>query len=140
MCLRVVTAGHYRAPITSDIVEYRWERDGGREGGRVVRTPSARRKGWTGRANRKRDEVGGRSVFLVEGGNHCLQALGIHACRLRESPAAAHAHARVCVGECEFAVVIVRADVIIRGVGWNVIFGQRNMRCVHVGRTSISDY
>lgn len=95
MCLRVVTAGHYRAPITSDIVEYRWKRDGGKKGGRE--NPICPQKGVDGASESKAGR-GRRRAFLVEGGNHCLQALGIHACRLRESPPP-HTRTRLYVWE-----------------------------------------
>lgn len=109
-------------PITRDIVGYKVRAGWGRE------NPICPQKGWTGRADRMRDEVGG-ARFLVEGGNHCPQALGIHACRLRESPVAAHtplpcppppvpppARARVCVRmwECEFTGGEYRRRYIIR--------------------------
>lgn len=98
--------GHYRVPITSDIVDHRWKR-----GGEVRENPICPRKGVDG-ASESKEGRGRRRAFLVEGGNHCLQALGIHACRLRESPPP---HMRMYVWECEFAAVIVRRRYNSRG-------------------------
>lgn len=132
-----MTAGHYRAPITSDIVEYRWKRHGeGKKGGRE--NPIWPQKGVDGASESKAGR-GRRRAFLVEGGNHCLQALGIHACRLRESspPPPPHTRTRPHVWENVNSPWLSSAStLLIRGVGWNVIFGQRNMRCVRVGYLS----
>lgn len=100
-------------------MEAGWE---GVRGG-VVRTPSARRKGWTGRVRRKP----GRGTCISRRGWKSLSAGIRHSC-VSVAWAHARAHARVHVCGNVNSPRLSSADVIIRGVGrecdfWSTQYG-----------------